>query len=78
MSGKSRRKNIADPNAPKKPTSAYFLFLQTIRTDPVMVKEIFGYETEPPKQSVMAAAKWRSMTEEEKEVSDLLELSTVI
>ncbi|KZT06397.1 uncharacterized protein LAESUDRAFT_736842 [Laetiporus sulphureus 93-53] len=64
--GKSRRGNIKDPNAPKKPLSAYFMFLQRIRSDPDLVKEVFGDETETTKQSVLAAGKWRSMTDEER------------
>ncbi|KAF8592714.1 hypothetical protein K439DRAFT_1276244, partial [Ramaria rubella] len=65
-SRKFRRKNINDPNAPKRPLTAYFLFLQAIRTDPQMVKDVFGDATEPMRQSVLAAVKWRSMTEAEK------------
>ncbi|PCH40861.1 hypothetical protein WOLCODRAFT_143263 [Wolfiporia cocos MD-104 SS10] len=64
--GKSRKSNLKDPNAPKKPLSAYFMFLQRIRSDPELVKEVFGDETETTKQSVLAAAKWRSMTDEER------------
>lgn len=64
--GKSRKGNIKDPNAPKKPLSAYFMFLQRIRSNPGMVQEIFGDETETTKQSVLAAAKWRSMTDDER------------
>lgn len=64
--GKSRKGNIKDPNAPKKPLSAYFMFLQRIRSDPALVKEVFGDETETTKQSVLAAAKWRSMTDDER------------
>ncbi|KAI0796939.1 hypothetical protein C8Q75DRAFT_729766 [Abortiporus biennis] len=64
--GKSRKGNIKDPNAPKKPLSAYFMFLQRIRSDPELVKEVFGEETETTKQSVLAAAKWRSMTDDER------------
>ncbi|KAG7097299.1 hypothetical protein E1B28_004662 [Marasmius oreades] len=64
--GKSRKSNIKDPNAPKKPLSAYFMFLQRIRSDPRMVQEVFGDETETTKQSVLAAAKWRSMTDDER------------
>jgi hypothetical protein len=66
--GKSRRSNIKDPNAPKKPLSAYFMFLQQIRANPRLVAEIFGDETETTKQSVLAAAKWRSMTDAERQV----------
>ncbi|CAA7260084.1 unnamed protein product [Cyclocybe aegerita] len=65
--GKSRKSNIKDPNAPKKPLSAYFMFLQRIRANPRLVAEIFGDETETTKQSVLAAAKWRSMTDAERQ-----------
>ncbi|PPQ65367.1 hypothetical protein CVT24_011477 [Panaeolus cyanescens] len=65
--GKSRKSNIKDPNAPKKPLSAYFMFLQRIRANPHLVKDIFGDETETTKQSVLAAAKWRSMTDAERQ-----------
>ncbi|KAE9409933.1 putative HMG1 protein [Gymnopus androsaceus JB14] len=64
--GKSRKSNIKDPNAPKKPLSAYFMFLQRIRANPLLVQEVFGDETETTKQSVLAAAKWRSMTDDER------------
>ncbi|KIK66707.1 hypothetical protein GYMLUDRAFT_157041 [Collybiopsis luxurians FD-317 M1] len=63
---KSRKSNIKDPNAPKKPLSAYFMFLQRIRSNPHFVQEVFGDETETTKQSVLAAAKWRSMTDDER------------
>ena len=66
--GKSRKGNIKDPNAPKKPLSAYFMFLQRIRSDPELVREVFGDETETTKQSVLAAGKWRSMTDDERKV----------
>src|ERR1700742_3606218 len=66
--GKSRKSNIKDPNAPKKPLSAYFMFLQRIRANPKLVQDIFGDETETTKQSVLAAAKWRSMTDAERQV----------
>jgi len=69
--GKSRKANMKDPNAPRKPLSAYFMFLQRIRSDPELVKEVFGDETETTKQSVLAAAKWRSMTDDERKVRTL-------
>jgi hypothetical protein len=72
--GKSRRGNIKDPNAPKKPLSAYFMFLQRIRADPELVADVFGDETETTKQSVLAAEKWRSMTDEERKVSLFFQL----
>ncbi|KAG1883204.1 uncharacterized protein F5891DRAFT_972515 [Suillus fuscotomentosus] len=64
--GHSRKSNIKDPNAPKKPLSAYFMFVQRIRSDRALVREIFGDEQETVKQSVLAAAKWRSMTDDER------------
>ncbi|KAJ8475482.1 hypothetical protein ONZ51_g6527 [Trametes cubensis] len=63
--GKSRKGNLKGPNAPKKPLSAYFMFLRRIRSDPELVEEVFGDETETTKQSVLAAGKWRSMTDEQ-------------
>ncbi|SRR6266702_4221994 len=76
--GKSRRGNIKDPNAPKKPLSAYFMFLQRIRSDPTLVREVFGDETETTKQSVLAAEKWRSMTDEERKVCGGSNLLSII
>lgn len=64
--GRSRKSNLKDPNAPKKPLSAYFMFLQHIRSEPFLVREVFGNEQETTKQSVLAAAKWRSMTDDER------------
>ncbi|PVF96301.1 hypothetical protein CPB86DRAFT_709363, partial [Serendipita vermifera] len=64
--GLSRRANIKDPNAPKKPLSAYFMFLARIRSDPALVQEVFGDETETTRQSVLAARRWREMSDEEK------------
>ncbi|KAG8694908.1 exp1-like protein [Ceratobasidium sp. 395] len=64
--GKSRRSNLKDPNAPKKPLSAYFMFLQWIRADQARVIEVFGDETETTRQSVLAAAKWRTLSDAEK------------
>ena len=66
--GKSGKAKIQDPNAPHKPLSAYFLFLQKIHSDPELFKEVFGDETETTKQCVLAAAKWRSMADDERKV----------
>jgi hypothetical protein len=60
--------NIKDPNAPKRPPSAYFMFLERIRLDPILVKDVFGDETGMVERSVLAAEKWRSMTDEERKV----------
>ncbi|KAK0557683.1 hypothetical protein OC846_000250 [Tilletia horrida] len=64
--GKSRKGNLKDPHAPKKPLSAYFLFLRAIRASPEMTQEVFEGEQETTKQSVLAAAKWRQLSEDEK------------
>ncbi|KAF8743062.1 HMG-box domain, partial [Rhizoctonia solani] len=64
--GKSRRSNLKDPNAPKKPLSAYFMFLQWIRADPARIQDVFGDETETTRQSVLAASKWRELSDAEK------------
>ncbi|CAE6484287.1 unnamed protein product [Rhizoctonia solani] len=64
--GKSRRSNLKDPNAPKKPLSAYFMFLQWIRADPARVQDVFGDESETTRQSVLAASRWRELSDGEK------------
>ncbi|CAE6420397.1 unnamed protein product [Rhizoctonia solani] len=64
--GKSRRSNLKDPNAPKKPLSAYFMFLQWIRADPARIQDVFGEEGETTRQSVLAASKWRELSDAEK------------
>lgn len=67
--GKSRKGNMKDTNAPKKPLSAYFLFLKAIRTSGELTKRVFEGEGETTKQSMMAAKKWRSFDDEQKKVS---------
>ena len=64
--GQSRRGNLRDPNAPKKPLSAYFLYLRSIRADPEQREDVLRGEHDTTKQSVLAAAKWRSLNAEEK------------
>lgn len=67
--GKSRKGNLKDPNAPKKPLSAYFLFLKGIREDDALRARVWGGESETTKQSVLAAERWRALSDEEKRVS---------
>ena len=67
--GKSRKGNLKDPNAPKKPLSAYFLFLKGIREDEDLRANVWGQETETTKQSVLAAERWRGLSVDEKKVS---------
>ncbi|WVW81367.1 hypothetical protein I302_103359 [Kwoniella bestiolae CBS 10118] len=64
--GKSRKGNLKDPNAPKKPLSAYFLFLKGIRENDDIRARVWGEESETTKQSVLAAEKWRSLSDDEK------------
>ena len=70
--GKSHKSNIKDPNAPKKPLSVFLMFLQHIRANPHLAQDIFGDETRATKHSVLAAAKWQSMTNAERQVSTYL------
>ncbi|KAJ9124014.1 hypothetical protein QFC22_000806 [Naganishia vaughanmartiniae] len=67
--GKSRKGNMKDTNAPKKPLSAYFLFLKAIRTSDELTKRVFEGEGETTKQSMMAAKKWRSFDDDQKRAS---------
>jgi len=67
--GKSRKGNLKDPNAPKKPLSAYFLFLKGIRENDDLRAEVWGKETETTKQSVLAAERWRGLSDDERRVS---------
>ena len=60
--------NTKDPNAPQKSFSAYSVFLQRVRSDPGLVKEVFGDETDLTRQTILAAAKWGSMTDNERKV----------
>lgn len=69
--GKSRKGNLKDPNAPKKPLSAYFLFLKGIREDDALRARVWGDESETTKQSVLAAERWRSLSDEEKRASHI-------
>lgn len=45
------------------------MFLQYIRSDAALVVEVFGEERETTAQSILAAQKWRSMTDDERKVS---------
>ena len=69
--GKSRKGNLKDPNAPKKPLSAYFLFLKDIRENDALRMIVWGDESETTKQSVLAAERWRSLSDDDKRVSSL-------
>lgn len=60
--------NVKDPKAPHKSFNACSIFLQRVRSDPELVKEVFGDETDPTRQTILAAAKWGSMTDDERKV----------
>lgn len=66
--GKSRKGNLKDPNAPRKPLSAYFLFLKAIRASAELTKAVFEGESETTKQSMLAAKRWRGFSDEQKKV----------
>lgn len=53
------------------------MFLQYIRSDAALVVEVFGEERETTAQSILAAQKWRSMTDEERKVSFAFTLFTL-
>ena len=64
--GKSRRGNMRDPNAPKRPPPAYFLFLRAVRTIPAMRSEVCLDVRDSLKPSPWAAAHGRGWRLEEK------------
>lgn len=64
--GKSRKGNLKDPHAPKKPLSAYFLFLKTVRSNRTLTKIVFEDAEATTKQSTLAAVRWREFGAEEK------------
>ncbi|KZP06501.1 hypothetical protein FIBSPDRAFT_966382 [Athelia psychrophila] len=60
--GKSCKQSNKEP---KKPLSTYFMFLQCMQADLVMVQEVFGLETKITRQCVLVAAKQHLMTDGE-------------
>lgn len=59
-----------DPNAPKKPCNAFFLFCQEQR--PLVVAEAnseMGAELSKPEVTRQLASRWRSLSTDEKRVS---------
>ena len=44
------------------------MFLQPARSNPEPAEEVFGDETETTEMSVLAAAEWRSVTDDERKV----------
>ena len=66
---KERKKRQHDPNAPKRPLTPYFLYMQTAR--PIIASDL---GTEAPKGAVQEEGqrRWKAMGQAEKNVSSLL------
>ena len=63
-------KLMKDPKAPKRPLTAYFAFLEDVRHNPELRKEVLA---DTPREKMLAIAqlagqKWKAMSEEEKQV----------
>jgi hypothetical protein len=64
--GKKRKRKQKDPNAPKRPLTAYFLYMQTARG---IIKEHLGPEATNKQVTDAAVEQWKNMPEDEKAVS---------
>lgn len=68
--GKKRKRKYnvkpKDPNAPKRPLTAYFLFLQDVR--PEITAEMGDGPHKPGDISQEATRRWKEMSEEAKQV----------
>lgn len=64
---KTRKKK--DPNAPKAPPTAYFLYAQSARTG---IKEALGEDAKGNAVTEEASKRWNALSEAEKEVRMLL------
>lgn len=60
---KKKEKKVVDPNAPKKPQTAFFVFIAEFR---VQLKEE-GSTMKPAEVAKVAGEKWKALTAEEKE-----------
>ncbi|RPA80627.1 HMG-box [Ascobolus immersus RN42] len=60
---KKRKRKQKDPNAPKRPLTAYFLYMQTARS---IIKEHLGPEATNKQVTDAAVEQWKSMPEDEK------------
>lgn len=77
---RKREKKIKDPNAPKRPLTAAFLFAQSAR--PIIKKDLEnelppGAKLEPNALNLEVNKRWNEMTDEDKEVSRACPSSTV-
>lgn len=61
-------RSYSDPNKPKKPNTSYFQFVQQLLSDPERLSEIVGDEKSVIGRQKLMAQRWRSMTDQEKEV----------
>ena len=64
---KEKKKRIHDPNAPKRPLTAFFLFMKTARG--VIATEL-GPEAKPKDVSETGTARWGAMSPGSKRVCD--------
>lgn len=63
---KKRKRKPKDPNAPKRPLTAYFLYMQTARG---IIKEHLGGNATNKEVTDAAVEQWKNMPDEEKAVS---------
>lgn len=56
---------------PKKPLTPFILFTRHIQHDPVLSEEVLQGASNALKRSVLMADKWKSLTEEEKQVKKI-------
>lgn len=59
-----------DPNAPAKPMSAFFLFMQAVREDLAFSSKVFKGVSDTAQQSKVAGDAWKKMSSKEKAVSN--------
>ena len=60
-----KKKRVHDPNAPKRPLTAFFLYMKFAR--PIIHKEM-GEETRPKQVADEGAARWAVMSDADKQV----------
>ena len=63
---KTKKKRYHDPNAPKRPLTPYFLYMQSAR--PIIARDLGG-GVKPGEVSTEGTSRWTQMPDEEKGVS---------
>ena len=63
---KEKKKRVHDPNAPKRPLTPYFLYMQTAR--PIIAEDL-GPEVAKGAVSNEGVRRWKDMADEDKQVS---------